>query len=110
MIDKRNPNRKHEDTSIDRLIDKARDEERGRRLFYYRKRIGYNEYLVQLWDAHPSNEKARARMVWEIYGVKRKDLAAMQKEFPRPEPTIPIVKGGQHVKGDGPQLSILKGT
>jgi hypothetical protein len=109
MIDKRNPNRSFQDTTVDKLIDKAKTNER-RGLFVYRKRIAYNQYLIQMWDFHPSNEKNKAKMLWEIYGVKRPDIKAM-KEFPNPEPARPIVKGGQPVKGDPnpTQLSILKG-
>lgn len=112
MIDKRNPNKKFEDKSLDKLLDKASEEERSQRLFYFRKRIGYNEYLVQIWKGHPVNQKARAKMVWEIYGVKRKDLTEMKKEFPRPEPKRPIIKDGRPV-GDPDlpaQLSILRGS
>lgn len=109
MIDKRNPNRKHEDEKVDALLEKARAAENGRILFEYRKRIAYDQYLIQIWDAHPTNEKARAKMVWEIYGVKRRHIKEM-KEFPKPEPRRPIIKDGKPVKGNGPQLSILKGT
>lgn len=102
MKDKRNAQRQFTDPdSVDNLIDKAKVEER-KGLFFYRKRIAYDQYLIQLWDWHPVNELQKPpRIVWEIEGVTRKHIKAM-REFPQATPTRPIIKDGQPVKGQEP--------
>lgn len=99
MRDTKNPNRKFPDQdSIDKFIELAM-QDRKRELFFYRKRIGYNSYLIQMYANHPSNEKDKAEVLYEISGATRAEMAKM-KEFPKGKPVRPVIKNGKPVKGD----------
>lgn len=99
MRDTKNPNRTFPDQdSIDKFLELAK-QDRKRELFFYRKRIGYNSYLIQMYAHHPSNEKEKAEVLYEISGVTRAEMAKM-KVFPDGKPMNPVIKDGKPVKGD----------
>lgn len=99
MRDTKNPNRKFPDQdSVDKFLELAR-QDRKSEMFFYRKRVGYNSYVIQLFANHPSNEKEKAEVLYEISGASRSDLAKM-KEFPKGKPVKAVIKDGRPVKGD----------
>lgn len=99
MRDPKDPQRVFPDQdSIDKFLEIAKQDQK-KELFFFRKRIGYDRYLIQIYANHPSNEKAKAAVLYEISGVSRKEMEKM-KIFPAGKPMNPVIKDGKPVKGD----------
>lgn len=90
LVDKRNGREVDTDQrSIDKLLKRARRDERRDDLHFHRKRVAYNLYVVEIWSDHPLDKPQQAKHLYDIVGANRVNITENPEPIkgkPTPKP------------------------